>query len=125
MEYIKTDKAPKAIGPYSQAVKVGNLLFVSGQIPIDPVTNQLIDGTIEEVTRLVLNNLKNIVIDAGFSLYDIAKVTIFLKDMDNFVAVNRVYEDFFGDHRPARAVVEVSRLPKDVLIEIECVAVKN
>jgi 2-iminobutanoate/2-iminopropanoate deaminase len=125
MEYIKTDKAPNAIGPYSQAVKVGNLLFVSGQIPIDPVTNQRIDGTIEEVTRLVLNNLKNIVIDAGFSLYDIAKVTIFLMDMDNFVAVNRVYEDFFGDHRPARAVVEVSRLPKDVLIEIECVAVKN
>ncbi len=125
MEFISTDKAPRAIGPYSQAVKVGGMLFVSGQIPIDPVDNQLVDGPIEDLTRLVLFNIKNILDEAGFELTDVAKVTIYLKNMDDFATVNRIYEDFFGGHKPARAVVEVSKLPKNVSIEIECIAVKN
>jgi len=124
MEFISTSRAPKAIGPYSQAVKVGNMLFVSGQIPIDPETNQLVNGPIEDLTKLVLNNLKNIVNDAGFNLTDVAKVTIFLNNMDDFGKVNKIYEDFFGGHKPARAVVEVARLPKDVSIEVECIAVR-
>lgn len=125
MEFISTDKAPKAIGPYSQAVKVDNLLFVSGQIPIDPSNNQLAEGSIEELTKLVLFNMKNILAEAGFKLTDVAKVTIYLKNMDDFSKVNGIYEEFFGGHKPARAVVEVSRLPKDVSIEMECIAVKN
>jgi len=124
MEFISTSRAPKAIGPYSQAVKVGNMLFVSGQIPIDPETNQLVNGPIEDLTKLVLSNLKNIVNDAGFNLTDVAKVTIFLNNMDDFGKVNKIYEDFFGGHKPARAVVEVARLPKDVSIEVECIAVR-
>jgi 2-iminobutanoate/2-iminopropanoate deaminase len=124
MEFISTSRAPKAIGPYSQAVKVGNMLFVSGQIPMDPETNQLVNGPIEDLTKLVLSNLKNIVNDAGFNLTDVAKVTIFLNNMDDFGKVNKIYEDFFGGHKPARAVVEVARLPKDVSIEVECIAVR-
>jgi len=125
MEYIKCDKAPDAIGPYSQAVKVGNMLFVSGQIPIVPKSNQIKKGAIEELTELVLNNLLNIVEEAGFKKDDIAKVTIFLKNMENFNKVNKVYAGFFAEHRPARAVVEVSNLPKNVDIEIEAICVKS
>ncbi|KAA0256875.1 RidA family protein [Deferribacter autotrophicus] len=125
MEYINTPRAPKAIGPYSQAVKVGNMLFISGQIPIDPSTNEILKSDIESEVSLVLNNLLKIVEDAGFSLYDIAKVTIYLKDMDNFAKINEVYAKVFDNHRPARAVVEVSRLPKDVNVEIEAVCVKE
>lgn len=124
MEFISTDNAPKAIGPYSQATKCGNILFVSGQIPIDPKSNTIIDGTIEDMTLQVLKNIKAIVEFSNFKITDIAKVTIFIKDMNHFAAINSIYESFFGDHKPARAVVEVSRLPKDVLIEADCIAIK-
>ncbi|BAI80130.1 translation initiation inhibitor [Deferribacter desulfuricans SSM1] len=125
MKFINTTKAPKAIGPYSQAVLVGNMLFISGQIPIDPETNELFEGNIEDKTDLVLNNLKNIIEEAGFTISDVAKVTIYLKDMINFTKVNEVYSGFFGEHRPARAVVEVSNLPKNVDIEIDAICVKE
>lgn len=124
MEFISTENAPKAIGPYSQATKSGNILFVSGQIPIDPKSNTIIDGTIEDMTLQVLKNIKEIVEFSNFKITDIAKVTIFIKDMNHFASINSVYESFFGNHKPARAVVEVSRLPKDVLIEADCIAIK-
>ena len=123
MRYINTDKAPKAIGPYSQAVKAGNLLFISGQIPIDPETNELFNGNIKEKTELVLNNINAILNEAGLKKENVAKVTIYLKDISNFNAVNDVYEKFFNGHKPARAVVEVSNLPKNVDIEIEAICV--
>jgi len=125
MEFINTKNAPAAIGPYSQAVKVNNMLFISGQIPIDPKTGNLVLNSIEDETNLVLNNLKNIVEEAGFNLTNIVKVTAFIKDMNNFAKINAIYESFFGNHKPARAVVEVSRLPKDVDIEIEAICVKD
>lgn len=125
MEFINTKNAPAAIGPYSQGVKVNNMLFISGQIPINPQTGELVLNSIEDETNLVLNNLKNIVEYAGFSLTDIVKVTIFIRDMNNFAKINTIYESFFGSHKPARAVVEVSRLPKDVDIEIEAICVKE
>ena len=123
MKYINTDKAPKAIGPYSQAVKAGNLLFISGQIPIDPETNELFNGNIKEKTELVLNNINAILNEAGLKKENVAKVTIYLKDISNFNAVNEAYEKFFNGHKPARAVVEVSNLPKNVDIEIEAICV--
>lgn len=125
MEFINTKNAPAAIGPYSQGVKVNNMLFISGQIPINPQTGELVLNSIEDETNLVLNNLKNIVEYAGFSLTDIVKVTVFIRDMNNFAKINTIYESFFGSHKPARAVVEVSRLPKDVDIEIEAICVKE
>lgn len=124
MKFINTSDAPSAIGPYSQAVKVNNMLFVSGQIPIDPKTNELFGGDIEAQTALVLNNLKNIINFADFEVTDVAKVTIFISDMNNFAKINKIYENFFGAHKPARAVVEVARLPKDVQIELEAICVK-
>ena len=123
MEFINTPKAPKAIGPYSQAVKAGNFLFISGQIPINPETNELFNGNIKEKTKLVLNNINAILNEAGFKKENVAKVTIYLKDISNFNAVNEVYEKFFNGHKPARAVVEVSNLPKNVDIEIEAICV--
>ncbi|UOD34242.1 RidA family protein [Deferribacteraceae bacterium V6Fe1] len=125
MEFINTKNAPAAIGPYSQAVRVNNMLFVSGQIPINPQTGELVLTNIEDETKLVLNNMKNIIEHAGFSLTEVAKVTVFIKDMNNFAKINAIYEAFFGNHKPARAVVEVARLPKDVDIEIEAVCVKD
>ncbi|KUJ94810.1 MAG: Translation initiation inhibitor [Desulfonauticus sp. 38_4375] len=125
MEYINTEKAPKAIGPYSQAVKVDNMLFVSGQIPIDPISNEIVRENIKAEVELVLKNLLSIVHEAGFSLEDIAKVTIYLKNMNNFEAVNEIYEKYFHSHKPARAVVEVSKLPKDVSVEIEAICIKK
>ncbi len=125
MEYFNTDRAPKAIGPYSQAVKAGNILFISGQIPIDPATGILQTGSIEKLTELVLNNLSNIITDAGFDLKNVAKVTVFLKNIGNFEKVNNVYSKFFKEYKPSRAVVEVSNLPKGAEIEIEAVCVKD
>jgi 2-iminobutanoate/2-iminopropanoate deaminase len=125
MEYINTEKAPKAIGPYSQAVKIDNMLFVSGQIPIDPISNEIVRENIKTEVELVLKNLLSIVHEAGFSLEDIAKVTIYLKNMNNFEAVNEIYEKYFHSHKPARAVVEVSKLPKDVSVEIEAICIKK
>ncbi len=119
---INTTDAPAAIGPYSQAVQTGNLLFVSGQIPIDPASGELVQGGIEAETRQVLNNLQAILEAAGSSLEKVIKTTIFIADMDTFGTINEIYAEYFKTEPPARACVEVARLPKDVLIEIEALA---
>jgi 2-iminobutanoate/2-iminopropanoate deaminase len=120
-----TTNAPDAIGPYSQAVMTtGNMLFVSGQIPLVPATMEIVEGGVEEQTRRSLTNLLCIVEDAGFTKQTIAKVTIYIKNMDDFAKINEIYAEYMGDHRPARAVVEVARLPKDVLVEIDCICSK-
>ncbi len=124
MSYIHTAKAPAAVGPYSQAVLAGNTLYVSGQIPFVPESMSLISEKIEEQTMQSLSNVKAIVEAAGFAISDIVKCTVFLKDMNDFAAVNDVYADFFDGHKPARCAVEVSRLPKNVKIEIDAVCVK-
>lgn len=124
-ETLVTDRAPAAIGPYSQAVRVGNMLFVSGQLPIDMETNQIIQGDISEQTRLVFTHLENILRDAGFTLKDVVKSDVFLQDLDDFGAMNAVYASFFPDYAPARSTVEVARVPKDALVEIAVIAVKK
>ncbi len=123
MQTIQTDKAPKAIGPYSQAIKANGFVFVSGQIPIDPSTSQLAQGTAAELTRQVMRNLTAILETAGSSLDNVVKTTIYLKDMADFEEVNNAYAEFFPNHKPARATVEVARLPKDVKVEIDAIAV--
>lgn len=125
MEYIKTDKAPKAVGPYSQGVAVGGdkkLIFTSGQLPIDPATGELITDSIEKATLQSLKNNLAVIEKAGGSKETILKVNIFLKDVENFQRVNSVYEEFFGDIKPARSCVEVARIPKDAPIEIESIS---
>ncbi|WP_307311345.1 RidA family protein [Neobacillus driksii] len=124
MQTIFTEKAPKAIGPYSQAVEAGNLLFLSGQIPVDPKTNEVVENDIEVQTNQVMKNIKAILESQQLSVNNIVKTTIFLKDMNQFAVVNEEYGKHLGDHRPARSTVEISRLPKDVLIEIEVIAFK-
>ncbi len=124
LEVINTEKAPKALGPYSQAIKANGFVFVSGQIPIDPATNELSKGTISEQTALVLTNLGEILKQAGTSLTNVVKTTVFLKDMNDFEEMNKTYAEFFSSTKPARATVQVARLPKDVSIEIECIAVE-
>jgi len=121
-EIIRTDKAPAPVGPYSQAVKLGNLLFTAGQIAIDPQTGQLSTGDISEQTELVLKNIQAILKASGSGLDNVIKTTVFLKNMDDFSRMNEVYAQFFTTNPPARSAVEVARLPKDVLVEIECVA---
>ena len=124
-EAIETSKAPTAIGPYSQAIRVGNLVFAAGQTPIMPATGQLVEGGIAEQTARVLENLKAVLEAAGSSLDRAVKATVFLKDFNDFIAMNAVYGSYFsadGAPPPARTTVEVSRLPKDALIEIELVA---
>ncbi len=123
-QMISTKKAPAAIGPYSQAVKAGNMIFVSGQLPLDPETMTFVSDDVQDQTRQCLVNLMAILEAANCSTQDIAKVTVFLKDMNDFAKMNEVYTEFFPDHKPARAAVEVARLPKDARIEIEAVAVK-
>jgi len=125
MEFIKTDKAPQAVGPYSQAVRVGNFLFISGQIAINPETGKLEGETVAEQTERVLKNIEAILREAGFSLKDVVKTTVYLKNMCDFAEMNEVYAKFFGEHRPARATVEVSNLPLGALVEIEAIAVKE
>lgn len=119
---IKTTKAPEAIGPYNQAVEHNGILFISGQIPLDPSSGNIIEGTIKEQTKQVLNNIKAILEAAGYSLSDIVKTTCYLSDMGLFSEMNKVYSGYFPANSPARATVEVSRLPKDVRIEIEAIA---
>lgn len=121
-EIVTTDLAPKAIGPYSQAVKVGGFIFLSGQIPLDPATGQLVEGTIEAQTERVMLNLSAVLEQAGSSLDRIAKTTIYLIDMNDFPVVNDVYGRFFKSSPPARATVAVARLPRDARIEIEAIA---
>ncbi|NLW40755.1 MAG: RidA family protein [Tissierellia bacterium] len=123
INFISTDKAPAAVGPYSQGVKAGNLIFTSGQLPIDPETKELSKGNIEKETRLCLENVQAVVEAGGGSLKDIVKVNIYITNMDDFPNINKVYEDFFQDHKPARSCVQVAKLPKDVDIEIEAIAV--
>ena len=119
---VKTDKAPKAIGPYSQGIKAGGLVFVSGQIPIVPSTGELNTGTIEDQTRQVLQNVGAVLAAAGCSLNDVIKATVFLQDMNDFTRMNAVYGEFFAVPYPARAAVQAARLPRDVKIEIEVIA---
>jgi len=119
---IHTKAAPEPIGPYSQAVQFDKLLFTSGQIAMNPQTNELLLGNVEEQTRQVLENLKAVLEAANSSLDDVLKTTIFIKNMDDFLKINEVYNSFFENSVPARSTVEVSRLPKDVLVEIDCIA---
>ena len=124
-EIISTTGAPGAIGPYSQAVKAGDLLFVSGQLPIDPATGTFAGDDIAAQTRQSLTNVKNIVEAAGMTMADVVRVGVFLQDMEHFGAMNAVYGEFFTGDCPARAAVQVARLPKDALVEIEAVAYKG
>lgn len=121
---IQTDHAPAAIGPYSQGIAAGGFVFCSGQIPLDPVTNTVVAGGIEEQTRQVFKNLSAILEAAGSSLDQAVKCTVFLQDMNDFAAMNKVYAEFFKGVAPARAAYQVVRLPKDVKIEIDCIAVQ-
>ena len=119
---VSTDKAPAAIGPYSQAVKVGNLLFTSGMIPINPATNTLVEGGIEVQAERALENVKALLEASGTSLDKVVKTVVFIKNMDDFAKVNEIYARYFTKDFPARSCVEVARLPKDVLIEVEAIA---
>lgn len=119
---IQTELAPAAIGPYSQSVRVENLLFISGQLPLDPDSGELIEGNIEDQTRQAMKNVEAILSVAGGSMNSIVKTTIFLSDMNDFPRVNEVYGSFFSEPYPARACIEVSRLPKDASVEVEAVA---
>jgi len=122
---ISTPNAPKALGPYSQAIEVGGFIFCSGQIPINPATGTIEATTIEDQTRQSISNLKNVLEAAGSGLDKVVKTTVFIKDMNDFAALNGVYAEMFGDTKPARSCVEVARLPKDVKVEIECIAAKQ
>ena len=119
---IQTDKAPKAIGPYSQAVQAGSFVFISGQIPIDPATGELVGGEIQQQTRQVMENIKQILESQRLGFADVVKTTIFLKDMGAFSQVNEVYGSYFPGEPPARSTVEVAKLPKNAEIEIETIA---
>jgi 2-iminobutanoate/2-iminopropanoate deaminase len=122
MESIQTDRAPQAIGPYSQAIKANGFIFASGQIPLDPATMRVVEGGIEEQTARVLENLKAVLDAAGSSLDRVVKTTVYLADMNEFAAMNEIYARYFGATKPARATVQVARLPRDVKIEIDVVA---
>jgi 2-iminobutanoate/2-iminopropanoate deaminase len=122
LKTLHTDAAPEAIGPYSQAVVAGNLVFTAGQIALDPATMELVDGDIRVQTDRVLMNIAAVLQAAGASLQSVVKTTVFLKDMNDFAAMNEVYAEHFAGHKPARSAVEAARLPKDVLVEIETVA---
>ena len=119
---ISTQKAPKAIGPYSQAIKANGLIFVSGQVAIDPATQQVIEGDLAVQTERVMKNLSAILAAAGSRMDQVLRSTVFLKSMDDFAAMNAVYGKYFGSAPPARSTVEVARLPKDVLVEIDVIA---
>ncbi len=122
MKPISTDKAPAAIGPYSQAITFGNLVITSGQLPIDPATGQFPEGGIKEQTRQSLTNVKNILVEAGLDMSHVVKTTVFLADMGDFADMNAVYSEFFSQPYPARSAVAVKTLPKNALVEIEVIA---
>lgn len=122
-QIIKTDKAPAAIGPYSQAVRVDNWLFLSGQIPINPATSQLVENNIVKQTEQVLNNIKAVLESAGGTMDSIVKTNVYLKDLNDFTAMNEVYARYFTNDFPARATVQAAKLPKDVLVEIDAIAI--
>ena len=123
-EVVHSDKAPKAIGPYSQAIKANGFIFCSGQIPFVPETGEILTGSITEQTRQVLQNLSYVLEEAGSSMKNVVKVTVFLRDMDDFSEMGEEYGKWFPDPPPARAAIQVARLPKDVGIEIQCIAVE-
>jgi 2-iminobutanoate/2-iminopropanoate deaminase len=125
LERVQTNGAPAAIGPYSQAIISGDLVFTAGQIPLDPGTMQIVGADVAAQTRQVFGNLKAILEAAGASLDAVIKTTVFLSDMNDFAAMNEVYAAAFGDHKPARSTVEAARLPKDVKVEIEAIAVRG
>ena len=122
---VSTDKAPKAIGPYSQAIRTENLVFSAGQIGLDPVTMEMVEGGIQTQTRQVLTNLQHVLEIADSGLNFIVKTTVFLQDMSDFADMNSVYAEFFPENPPARSTVQVAALPKNALVEIECVALLN
>ena len=122
-EVIHTNDAPAALGPYSQAIKAGNLLFVSGQVPLVPETMEVVEGDVQAQTAQSLKNLKAILAESGADFSNVVKTTVFIKDMNEFGAINEVYAEYFGENKPARACVEVARLPKDVKVEIDVIAV--
>ena len=122
IKIVSTDRAPKAIGPYSQAVIANGFAFLSGQIPLDPATGQLIEGDVAAQTERVLENLKSVLEAAGCSLASVVKTTVYLKDMGEFARMNEVYARYFTGNPPARATVEAARLPRDVRVEIDCIA---
>lgn len=124
MKVLKTEKAPAAIGPYSQAIEVNGLVFASGQIPLDPETGNVVEGGIKEQTRQALENASNVMQAAGLSLADVVKTTVFMADMADFAAMNEVYSTFFNEPYPARSAVAVKALPKGVLVEVECIAAR-
>lgn len=122
-EIVSTERAPGAIGPYSQAIKVGGMVYCSGQIPIDPATGEFVSDVVAEQTEQVLRNLSEVLAAAGSSLDDVVKTTVFLGDMNDFAEMNEVYGRFFSENKPARATVQAARLPRDARVEIECIAV--
>lgn len=121
-EIISTENAPGAIGPYSQAVKTGGMIFCSGQIPIDPATGDFVSDNVAEQTEQVLKNLEAVLKAGGAGLSNVVKTTVFLADMNDFTAMNEVYSRFFSENKPARATVQAARLPRDARVEIECIA---
>lgn len=123
LRFLSTDKAPAAVGPYSQGVKAENIIYTSGQLPIDPTTGELSKGDIQKETRLCLENVKAILEAAHATKEDLVKVTVFVTDINDFSKINEVYAEFFGDHKPARSLVQVAALPKGANIEIEGIAI--
>lgn len=124
MKSVHSEKAPAAVGPYSQAIEANGLIITSGQLPIDPATGQFAPGGIKEQTRQSLLNAQAILKEAGIDLSHVMKTTVFLADMEDFAAMNEVYAEFFSEPYPARSAISVKRLPKDALVEVECIAVK-
>ena len=125
MKAFHTDKAPAAVGPYVQALKAGNFLYISGQTPIVPETGKLVDGDIEEQTRQVFRNIEAILDEAGYEKTDVLKSTVFLTDMANFQAMNKIYAEFYGEHRPTRSAFAVKALPVNAIVEIETICYKE
>lgn len=124
MKVLHSEKAPKAVGPYSQAIEAGGFVFASGQLPIDPLTNQFAEGGVKEQTRQSLTNARNVLESAGLGLSNVVKTTVFLSDMENFAAMNEVYAEFFKEPYPARSAFAVKTLPKGALVEVECIAAR-
>jgi len=120
---ISTDRAPKAIGPYSQAVAANGFAFVSGQIALHPTTGQMVEGGIREQTRQVLDNIQALLVASGSSLRHVVKTTVYLQDINEFAIMNEIYSEYFSDHPPARATMQVARLPRDARLEIDCIAI--
>ena len=125
MKFIASEQAPKAIGPYSQAVATEQFIFTSGQIPLDPQSGKLVEGDFAVHARRVFENLRGVLEAAGASFSDVVKATVFLKQLSDFEVLNGIYAEYFGDHKPARSTVAVAQLPKDAVVEIELIAIKR